>query len=48
MTLLDHKMYRKMKPREFLDQNWLKKNKDELSPNVIEVKKKEGGGREKG
>jgi hypothetical protein len=35
MTLLDHRLYRGIKPEECLHMRWTKDDKDDLAPNVL-------------
>ena len=37
MALVDHKLYRAIKPNELLHLNWTKPNKANLSPNVLKM-----------
>ncbi|KAJ6243191.1 guanine nucleotide exchange factor [Anaeramoeba flamelloides] len=34
LTLMEFDLYQKIKPREFLNQAWTRKNKEELAPNI--------------
>lgn len=37
LTLIDQKYFKMIEPREFIDSNWTKKEKLELSPNICKL-----------
>lgn len=37
LTLIDYKYFKMIEPREFIDSNWTKKEKQELSPNICKL-----------
>ncbi|KAJ6242916.1 guanine nucleotide exchange factor [Anaeramoeba flamelloides] len=39
ITLMEFDLYQKIKPREFLNQAWTKKNKEQLAPNICNFTK---------
>lgn len=40
LTLIEFNLYRAIKPWEFFNQSWTKKNKEQLSPNIISMIKR--------
>ncbi len=36
-TLLSHDLFKRIRPKEYMDQAWNKKGKDENAPNIVDV-----------